>query len=603
MQEQKQELLSRLKEANNVLVTVSNNPSVDQLASVIGLTLTLNKMKKHATAVYSGKTPSTIEFLEPEKTIKQNTDSLRDFIISLDRNKADKLRYKVEDKLVRIYISPYHSAIGQDDLIFSQGDFNIDIVVALGVNEQKDLDQAITAHGRILHDATVATVTTGEVGTVGSIHWVDTNASSLSEMISGLIQDMQSDVLDNQIATALLTGIVAETDRFSNEKTRPSTMAISSSLMAAGANQQLVSEKLAPPPPPPPETKPDLPPPVVEGERSSSQLGSSDDDAESQQVSVPAGPAGPPEDTAAGAQDKEDGDGVLRISHEEASTTSDDEELDENGQAIHIDEHGNLYDGKYAQQQTTSTEGAPPSTLNNASSNNDSGSEHPSIITKPSSTMVTEPPKYQRDGGESMGATSSDARKEDKLFDPLADNSPHRNERIIPRNDSEPEENNQEPSTEVPSQNQPEQRASISNASTQKDSSAEQIVDENVSLGSDRPQTLADIETSVGAHQNNSYPDSNQQSGYGHQAEANSSTSAPPDLDDARRAIIEAANEPVPQQEAPSDQQVAQPSPTDSEPQPNQPQQTEQSPAPSQQPAQQQSQSPPPVPPPMMPPQ
>src|SRR5882757_8030944 len=158
--DQKQALADRLKQASNILVTVSNNPSVDQLASCIGLTLALNKMDKHATAVFSGEVPSTIEFLQPEKTIEKNTDSLRDFIIALDKSKADKLRYKVEDTVVRIFITPYKTSISQDDLQFSQGDFNVDVVLALGVHNQTDLDQAITSHGRILHDAVVATINT-----------------------------------------------------------------------------------------------------------------------------------------------------------------------------------------------------------------------------------------------------------------------------------------------------------------------------------------------------------------------------------------------------------------------------------------------------------
>ena len=98
----RQQIIERLKQTTNVLVTVSNNPSVDQLAACIGLTLMLNKLGKHGTAVFSGKVPSTIEFLKPEATIEKNTDSLRDFIIALDKSKADKLRYKVEDKVVKM---------------------------------------------------------------------------------------------------------------------------------------------------------------------------------------------------------------------------------------------------------------------------------------------------------------------------------------------------------------------------------------------------------------------------------------------------------------------------------------------------------------------
>lgn len=157
----KQQVVEKLRDANNVLVTVKSNPSVDELAATIGLTIMLNKLDKHTTAVFSGEVPSTLEFLKPEETIETNTDSLRDFIVSLDKSKADKLRYKVEENVVKIYITPYRTSISEADLEFTQGDFNVDAVVALGVTKREELDNAITAHGRILHDATFITVTTG----------------------------------------------------------------------------------------------------------------------------------------------------------------------------------------------------------------------------------------------------------------------------------------------------------------------------------------------------------------------------------------------------------------------------------------------------------
>lgn len=244
MDSAKQDILQKLKDFNNVLVTVSRNPSVDQLSACIGLTLLLNKLDKHATAVFSGEIPDTIDFLKPEDTIEKNTNSLRDFIIALDKSKADKLRYKVEDKVVKIFITPYRTSLSEEDLNFSQGDFNIDVVMALGVHQQSDLDEAITAHGRILHDATVVAINNTEAGELGTINWVKKDASSLSELVVELAEGLDEKLLDAQISTALLTGIVAETDRFRNEKTTAETMSISSTLMKAGANQQLVAEQL-----------------------------------------------------------------------------------------------------------------------------------------------------------------------------------------------------------------------------------------------------------------------------------------------------------------------------------------------------------------------
>jgi hypothetical protein len=245
MDETKRQLVNKVKQARNVLVTISNNPSVDQVAACIGLTLMLNKMGKHATAVFSGEVPPAVSFLRPEATIEKDTDGLRDFIVSLDKDKADKLRFKKEDNYVRIYITPYKTSISEEDLIFAHGDFNVDIVLALGVYNKEELDEAIITHGRILHDAVVVSVNTGLGADLGSLHWSDAKASSLSEMLAGLSGAFEKDALDEQVATAFLTGIVAETDRFKNDKTMPSSMTVAAKLLEAGANQQLVADELS----------------------------------------------------------------------------------------------------------------------------------------------------------------------------------------------------------------------------------------------------------------------------------------------------------------------------------------------------------------------
>ncbi len=241
----KQQIVEQIKNSTNILVTVSTNPSVDELSAAIGLTLMLNKLDKHATAVFSGAIPPAIQFLEPDKTLEDTVDSLRDFIIALDKEKADRLRYRVEDDVVRIFITPYRTRINEDDLEFSHGDFNVELVLALGVENQKELDKAIAAHGKILHDATVATLSSqNQKSELGSIDWQDQSASSLCEMLVAISEALKSGLLDEQIATALLTGIVSATNRFSNDHTSPKAMTMAAQLMAAGANQQLISAQL-----------------------------------------------------------------------------------------------------------------------------------------------------------------------------------------------------------------------------------------------------------------------------------------------------------------------------------------------------------------------
>ena len=242
-----QEVTGKIAESRNVLVALSSDPSVDEMCAAIGLTIFLDKLGKRATAIYSGATPNALEFLKPEETFESTADVLQDFVIALNKEKADHLRYKLDGDYVKIYITPYRAKITADDLEFSYGDFNVDLVLALDVANGIDLDSALREHGRIMHDAVIINITTGNPGKFGEIEWSDKKASSVSEMIARLLYSVKSDVeIGKEEATAFLTGIVAATNRFSNAQTTPETMQLASRLMNSGANQQLIAKNITP---------------------------------------------------------------------------------------------------------------------------------------------------------------------------------------------------------------------------------------------------------------------------------------------------------------------------------------------------------------------
>lgn len=238
------EIIEKINNATNILIALSSDPSVDEMCAAIGLSLFLDRLGKRATAIYSGSTPNALEFLKPEETFESTVDALQDFVIALSKEKADHLRYKLDGDFVKIYITPYKSKINEKDLNYSYGDFNVDLVIALDVANGVDLDSALREHGRIMHDAVIVNITTGNPGKLGEIEWSDKEASSISEMAAELIYSMNDAKLDKEEATAFLTGIVASTDKFSNAKTTPECMRISSRLMESGADQQLVSKNI-----------------------------------------------------------------------------------------------------------------------------------------------------------------------------------------------------------------------------------------------------------------------------------------------------------------------------------------------------------------------
>ena len=235
----------KIKNVHNILIALSSDPSVDEIATAIALSLCLDRAGKRATAIYSGTTPNALQFLNPERTFETNSNVLKDFVIALSKDKADHLRYKLDGDYVKIFITPYKNSISESDLEFSLGDFNIELVLALNVPSGIDLDDALREHGRVMHDATVINITNGNPGKFGDIEWSDKSRSSIAEMVADLLYNANGENgIEPEEATALLTGIVSATDHFTNNMTTANALQIAADLIRSGADRKLVNENI-----------------------------------------------------------------------------------------------------------------------------------------------------------------------------------------------------------------------------------------------------------------------------------------------------------------------------------------------------------------------
>lgn len=242
-----EKVAEKIQRGASILIALSKDPNLDEMSAAIALAIVLDQQKKHVTAIYSGKTPNALEFLKPEETFEKDTSSLQDFIIALNKSKADHLTYKLDGDYVKIYITPYKGQVKKEDLEYSYGDYNVDLVIVFNVNAGTEIDSALSEYGRIMHDASAINITSGLPGRFADLEWSDPEKSSVCEMVYDLLKELEITELSQEVATALLTGILSSTERFSNNRTKPTTMAVASKLMEAGADQQLISANILKP--------------------------------------------------------------------------------------------------------------------------------------------------------------------------------------------------------------------------------------------------------------------------------------------------------------------------------------------------------------------
>ena len=242
------EVAERIHEADSILVITGGDPTIDQLSACISLFDILQAIDKKAVMVYSGNVSPALGFLKPEKIIREDAESLRDFIISFDRSKVDKFRYSQEGDQYNILLTPAHRAvITEKDMKYRKGDFNIDLTVALGVAGKERIDSTISQHSQLMKEIPMISIMAGKASSsLDAMVWKDEACIALCEMMHDLCQALDDKLkIEKQTANAMLLGIVDQTERFKSRRTRPETMHISGELLELGADPYLIAENLA----------------------------------------------------------------------------------------------------------------------------------------------------------------------------------------------------------------------------------------------------------------------------------------------------------------------------------------------------------------------
>jgi hypothetical protein len=242
----KQQASEAIRQANNILIITGQHPSVDQVASTIALAAILRKYGKKVSAVISDSLPAQVNFLEPAK-LDRTLSGLRDFVLKVDVRKAelDKLRYEVENDKLNIYITPFRGAFTPGDVTFDYGNYQYDIVITLGVPTRARLDRVFDLNQKVFAELPIINIDFHRSNeNYGAVNLIEGNAASLCEILVALAESLQNGIIDEDIATALLTGLMASTDRFTATHTTSKSLTVAAQMMAAGARQQAVVKGL-----------------------------------------------------------------------------------------------------------------------------------------------------------------------------------------------------------------------------------------------------------------------------------------------------------------------------------------------------------------------
>lgn len=237
-QEQFKNFLDTSKE---ILILIPENPSAGAVGSAWALYRFLEKKGALPTIAFSNHLSEKFGFLPRPERILTEISGARDFVLSFDtsRNKIMNIRQEEKEGRFNILVTPERGSIDPRDFSFVLAKFKYDLVVVIDSPDLESLGKIYLENTDLFFEVPVINIDCHSGNeNFGQTNLVDVTASSSSEVLAGFLEKFYSALIDEKIATCLMTGLIGATDSFQKKNTTPKALALAAALMDRGADQQ-----------------------------------------------------------------------------------------------------------------------------------------------------------------------------------------------------------------------------------------------------------------------------------------------------------------------------------------------------------------------------
>ena len=241
----KQQAKELLQASKKILIAPSSPMDGDSVGSSLALMAVLRKMGKEVTVVGYDKMPDALKFLPYVSQIQPELPESKDFIISVGTNEAevDHLKYEVENGRLNIILSPKTGRFSAKDIQFVTEEPDFDLLVTVDTGDLVQLGKLYELHKDLFTKIPVLNIDHhASNGKFGSHNYLEYGFAATTQMITPMIQEFEKELgeslIDEDVATLLLVGIITDTGSFQHSNTTPEAFEVAADLLDRGARQQ-----------------------------------------------------------------------------------------------------------------------------------------------------------------------------------------------------------------------------------------------------------------------------------------------------------------------------------------------------------------------------
>lgn len=240
-----QQVQAHLASAQHILIATKEAYGIDGLSACIALAEGIEKLGKEVTVATHGfRIVDEHKVLPKVERVRSSLDKRRQIVISVEIPKEEiaELRYNADVNKLNIIITPKtpEARIGAVDTKELSGSF--DLIFCVDTPDLSSLGRLFEDNTDLFYHTPIINIDhTSQNEQFGEVNIVDTTAVASSEVVFRLLQALsqgREDVMDQDVATCLLAGMISKTHCFKSSNVTPRALSIASELVTRGARRE-----------------------------------------------------------------------------------------------------------------------------------------------------------------------------------------------------------------------------------------------------------------------------------------------------------------------------------------------------------------------------
>lgn len=237
-----------LKKSQTILIALPKQPRKDAVGSAMALNGFLNKLNKEVLVVCESAPLRSVEFIPGSENIKSRIELSNAFVISVntEKTKLAELSYHTTADHVEIHLEPENKGLfSEEDVSFSTQHGRFDLIICVDTPSLEHLGSIYSENATLFLNTPKVNIDNHISNeSFGTINIIEVTSAATSEIVFELLKEYEKDLIDAPIATALLSGIISETNSFQKPATTHNSFLRASELIGFGADQQSIVRSL-----------------------------------------------------------------------------------------------------------------------------------------------------------------------------------------------------------------------------------------------------------------------------------------------------------------------------------------------------------------------